>query len=108
MTPVGRFLRSKRIDELPQLWNVFRNEMSLVGPRPLPVDEAAQCSDWESQRLLVKRCITCVWQVSGRSELDFRTWVEIDLLYIEEWSLWLDLKLLATTIPAVLSRRSAF
>jgi lipopolysaccharide/colanic/teichoic acid biosynthesis glycosyltransferase len=108
LTTVGRFIRRASIDELPQLWNVLRGEMSLVGPRPLPTEEAAQCSEWESQRLYVKPGITCIWQVSGRSELDFETWVRMDIEYIEKWSLWLDLQLLARTIPAVLSRRGAY
>ena len=108
LTSVGRFMRRYSIDELPQLWNVLHGEMSLVGPRPLPTEEAAQCSEWESQRLAVKPGITCIWQVSGRSELDFETWVRMDIEYIEEWSLWFDLKLLARTIPAVLSGRGAY
>ncbi len=108
LTAVGRFIRRASIDELPQVWNVLRGEMSLVGPRPLPTEEAAQCSDWESQRLAVKPGITCIWQVSGRSELDFQTWVTMDIEYVEEWSLWLDLKLLAKTIQAVLSGRGAY
>ena len=108
MTPIGRLLRRTSIDELPQLWNVLRGDMSLVGPRPLPTEEANQCSDWEAQRLAVRPGITCIWQVSGRSELDFQTWVEMDLRYIEVWSLWYDLKLLARTVPAVLSGRGAY
>jgi lipopolysaccharide/colanic/teichoic acid biosynthesis glycosyltransferase len=108
LTPVGRFMRHASIDELPLLWNVLRDEMSWGGPRPLPTEEAAQCSDWESQRLHVKPGITCIWQVSGRSDLDFESWVRMDLEYIEEWSLWFDLELLAKTIPAVLSGRGAY
>ncbi len=108
LTPAGRFIRRTSIDELPQLWNVLRGEMSLVGPRPLPTKEAAQCSDWESQRLTVKPGVTCIWQVSGRSELDFETWVRMDIEYIEKWSLWFDLELLARTISAVLSGRGAY
>ncbi len=108
LTPVGRFMRRASIDELPQLWNVLRGEMSLVGPRPPIPGEVEEYSDWESQRLAVMPGITCIWQVSGRSELDFETWVRMDIEYIEEWSLWFDLKLLAKTIPAVLSGRGAY
>ena len=108
ITKIGVFLRRWSLDEIPQLINVFKGEMTLVGPRPLPTEEAAQCSDWESQRLAVKPGITCIWQVSGRSELDFDTWVQMDIEYIEEWSLWFDLKLLARTIPAVRSGRGAY
>lgn len=108
MTTIGRFIRQTSIDELPQLWNVLKGDMSLVGPRPLPIEEAVQCSDWELQRLRVVPGITAIWQVSGRSELDFETWVQMDIEYIENWSLWLDLKLLAKTIPAVLSRQGAY
>ena len=108
LTPVGRFIRGASIDELPQLWNVLRGDMSLVGPRPPIAREVEAYSAWESQRLVVKPGITCIWQVSGRSELDFETWVRMDIQYIEEWSLWFDLKLLARTIPAVLYGRGAY
>lgn len=108
MTSIGKFLRRTSIDELPQLWNVLRGDMCLVGPRPLPVMEAEACSDWERQRLLATQGITCIWQVSGRCELDFETWVKMDIEYIRNWSLWLDLKLLAKTLPAVLSGRGAY
>lgn len=107
-TAIGRVMRKFSIDELPQLWSVLRGDMSLVGPRPLPVEEAAECSIWEAQRLGVKPGITGIWQVSGRSELDFETWVRMDIEYIENWSFWLDLTLLARTIPAVLSGRGAY
>ena len=82
--------------------------MSLVGPRPPVPDEVAEYSVWEWQRLMVQPGITCIWQVSGRADLDFETWVAMDIEYIENWSLWLDLKLLAKTIPAVLSGRGAY
>lgn len=108
ITVVGRFIRRSSIDELPQLWNVLRGEMSLVGPRPPLPDEVREYSDWERQRLLVKPGITCIWQVSGRSNLDFNTWVTMDIEYIEEWRPWLDITLLAKTIPAVLSGRGAY
>jgi exopolysaccharide biosynthesis polyprenyl glycosylphosphotransferase len=104
VTPVGRFLRRKSLDEWPQLWNVLKGEMSLVGPRPLPVDEVERFDDLaHRRRLSVKPGLTCLWQVSGRSEVrDFRDWVRLDLEYIDNWSLWLDFKILVRTVPAVL------
>mgnify|MGYP002623801721 FL=1 len=83
MTPIGVWLRRTSIDELPQLWHVIRGQMTLVGPRPLPTEEALDCSEWEAQRFLVKPGITCIWQVSGRSGRDFETWVSMDSEYIE-------------------------
>jgi len=103
ITPVGKWLRKFSIDELPQLFNVLRGEMSLVGPRPLPVDEIKRINDLaHRRRLSVKPGITCLWQVSGRNEIkEFKDWVRLDLEYIDNWSLWLDLKILLWTIPAV-------
>jgi exopolysaccharide biosynthesis polyprenyl glycosylphosphotransferase len=103
VTPMGRWLRRYSIDELPQLINVLKGEMSLVGPRPLPVDEVRRFDDLSHRRRLsVKPGITCLWQVSGRNNVkDFRDWVRLDLEYIDNWSLWLDLKILLRTIPAV-------
>ena len=108
ITPIGYLMRRASIDELPQLWNVLRGEMSLVGPRPPLPAEVEAYGPWERQRLVVKPGITCIWQVSGRSDLDFETWVSMDIEYIESWSLWLDLKLLARTVPAVLSGEGAY
>ena len=104
ITPIGRFLRRKSFDELPQLWNVLKGEMSLVGPRPLPLDEVERFDDLaHRRRLSVKPGLTCLWQVSGRNNVrDFRDWVRLDLEYIDNWSLWLDLKILIRTIPVVL------
>jgi lipopolysaccharide/colanic/teichoic acid biosynthesis glycosyltransferase len=104
ITAVGRVLRKFSIDEFPQLLNVLRAEMSLVGPRPLPLDEVRRFDDLaHRRRLSVKPGITCLWQVSGRNNVtDFRDWVRLDLEYIDNWSLWLDLKILARTIPVVL------
>jgi len=103
ITPVGKWLRRYSIDELPQLLNVLRGEMSLVGPRPLPVDEVRRFHDHaHRRRLSMKPGITCLWQISGRNEIkDFRDWVRLDLEYIDHWSLWLDIKILLRTVPAV-------
>lgn len=108
ITPVGRAIRKLSIDELPQLLNVLTGDMSLVGPRPPLPEEAEAYGPREHARLLVTPGITCIWQVEGRSNLDFDTWVDMDLEYIEDWSLWLDVKLLVLTIPAVLSGRGAY
>jgi exopolysaccharide biosynthesis polyprenyl glycosylphosphotransferase len=102
--PFGRLLRKYSIDELPQLINVLSGDMSLVGPRPLPVDEVANIADASHRRRLsVNPGLTCLWQISGRNEIrDFDRWVALDLEYIDNWSLWLDIKILLRTIPAVL------
>ncbi len=108
LTHVGRFLRRFSLDELPQLVNVIRGEMSLVGPRPLPIRDFERLEDWHKKRYLVLPGITGLWQVSGRSELDFDDLVRLDFLYLERWSVFLDLSILLKTIPAVLMRRGAF
>jgi exopolysaccharide biosynthesis polyprenyl glycosylphosphotransferase len=108
VTPVGRLLRRFSIDELPQLFNVLYGQMSLVGPRPLPQRDYDRLEDWHKKRYLVTPGITGLWQVSGRSDLDFDDLVRLDFLYLERWSVFLDLSILLKTIPAVLSRRGAF
>jgi len=109
ITPIGKLLRRWSIDELPQLFNVLRGEMSLVGPRPLPVDEVRRFNDLaHRRRLSVKPGLTCLWQVSGRNQIvEFKDWVRLDLEYIDNWSLWLDLKILFRTIPVVLAGTGA-
>ena len=102
ITPIGKFLRKSSIDELPQLLNVLYGDMSLVGPRPLPVrDYEGFNEDWQRRRFSVKPGITCLWQVNGRSGISFNQWMLLDLQYMDEWSLWLDFKILAKTVPAV-------
>jgi len=109
VTRIGKWLRRYSLDELPQLFNVLRGEMSLVGPRPLPVAEVRRFNDLaHRRRLSVKPGITCLWQISGRNQIaDFKEWVRLDLEYIDNWSLWLDLKILLRTIPAVLTTTGA-
>ena len=104
VTPIGKWLRKSSLDELPQLFNILGGEMSIVGPRPLPVDETKRINDAaHRRRLSVKPGLTCLWQVSGRSEIkEFKDWVRLDLEYIDNWSLWLDIKIILRTFPVVL------
>jgi exopolysaccharide biosynthesis polyprenyl glycosylphosphotransferase len=102
VTPLGKILRKLSIDELPQLFNVFMGEMSLVGPRPPIQQEVAQYEPWQRRRLSMRPGITCIWQVSGRSKIGFDEWMKLDLRYIDNWSLALDLKILCRTVPVVL------
>ena len=107
VTPLGRVLRKFSIDELPQVWNVLKREMSIVGPRaPLP-EEVQHYTTKQRRRLSVKPGITCLWQVSGRNDIDFSRWMELDLEYIDNWSFWLDIRIMFRTIPAVFTARGA-
>jgi len=107
VTPLGRFLRRSSIDELPQLWNVLKGEMSLVGPRPPIPSEVVKYEIWQRRRLSMRPGLTCLWQVLGRSELGFDQWMKLDLQCIDNWSLGLDLLILLKTIPAVLTGKGA-
>ncbi len=109
ITSVGRFLRKYSLDELPQLFSVFKGDMSLVGPRPPLVTEVLEFKNWHRRKLSVKPGITCLWQCSGRNHIkNFDEWVKMDLEYIDKWSLWLDLKIMLKTVPAVLMGRGAY
>jgi lipopolysaccharide/colanic/teichoic acid biosynthesis glycosyltransferase len=104
---LGRALRRSSVDELPQLWNVLRGDMSLVGPRPPIPEEVAQYKRWQRRRLAMKPGLTCLWQISGRNNIDFDRWMQLDLEYIDSWSPMLDLKILLKTIPVVITGRGA-
>jgi lipopolysaccharide/colanic/teichoic acid biosynthesis glycosyltransferase len=108
LTSIGRVLRRFSLDELPQLVNVVKGDMSLVGPRPLPMRDFDRLESWHKKRYLVLPGITGLWQVSGRSDLDFDDLVRLDFLYLERWSPFLDLTILLKTIPAVFARRGAY
>jgi len=107
VTPIGRFLRKFSLDEIPQLWNVLKGDMSLVGPRPPIPEEVSFYERWQKRRLSMKPGLTCLWQISGRNDVDFDRWMKLDLQYIDNWSPALDLKILLRTIPVVLSGRGA-
>ena len=108
ITKVGKFIRKTSIDELPQLLNILKGEMSIVGPRPPLPREVAQYSDWDWGRLAVKPGLTCYWQVSGRSDVSFDEWMRLDLKYVEEQGLWTDLKILFKTVAVVLRGDGAY
>ena len=108
LTSIGRWLRKFSIDEWPQLWNVVRGDMALVGPRPAVPQEVEQYKGWQRRRLRMRPGLTCLWAVSGRDKLDFDTWMRLDMEYIRRQSFKLDLQILLRTIPAVLSGKGAF
>jgi len=108
VTRVGKLLRRTSLDEVPQLWNILRGEMSLVGPRPAPPDEVAKYQSWHRQRLEVPQGLTGLWQVSGRSDLTFDEMCLLDIYYIENWSIGLDLMILLRTIPRVVFGSGAY
>ena len=108
ITPVGRFLRKFSLDELPQLFNVFIGQMSLIGPRPTVPDEVSLYESWQRRRFSMKPGITCLWQVKGRNNIGFEEWMKMDLEYLDNWSLWLDFKILMKTIPVVLFGTGAY
>ena len=107
VTRVGKFIRKTSIDELPQLWNVFKGDMSLVGPRPSLPKEVAQFEDWMYKRLEVKPGLTCYWQVSGRNNIDFEDWMKLDCKYVDERNLWIDIKLIFKTVGVLFGDKNA-
>ena len=108
VTSIGKFLRKSSLDEVPQLWSVLKGDMSLVGPRPAGPHELARYESWQRRKLSIKPGITCLWQVNGRNTIsNFKDWAEMDLAYIDNWSLWLDCKILLKTIPAAISSKGA-
>jgi lipopolysaccharide/colanic/teichoic acid biosynthesis glycosyltransferase len=108
VTPVGRFLRRYSLDEFPNILNVLRGEMSLVGPRPLPLRDHAKLDQWHRRRSDVLPGMTGLWQIAGRSDLNFDDLVRLDVYYLENWSIWLDVTILVKTLPAVIGQRGAY
>ncbi len=108
ITPVGRILRRFSLDELPQLWNILRGDMSFVGPRPAIPDEVCKYEPWQRRRLRMRPGLTCIWVLEGRSHVEFHRWIQLDLAYIDNWSLWLDCKIFFRTIPIVITGKGAY
>lgn len=108
ITKVGKFIRKTSIDELPQLINIIKGDMSIVGPRPILPFQMEECNDYEKQRLIVQPGLTCYWQIGGRANIKWDEWVELDLNYIEDMSLWTDLKMIVKTVPAVFDSEGAY
>jgi lipopolysaccharide/colanic/teichoic acid biosynthesis glycosyltransferase len=107
LTPIGKYMRKFSVDEWPQLWNVLRGDMALVGPRPAVPEEVEQYKRWQRRRLRMRPGLTCLWAISGRDELDFDTWMKLDMQYIDNWSLALDWKIILRTIPTVFMGKGA-
>lgn len=107
VTKVGKFIRKTSIDELPQLWNVLKGDMSLVGPRPSLPKEVAQFDEWMHRRLEVKPGLTCYWQVSGRNNIDFEDWMKLDIRYVDERNIWIDIKLIFKTVGVLFGDKNA-
>jgi len=107
ITPIGKFMRKTSIDELPQLYNVLLGDMSVIGPRPPLQEEVKKYESWQVRRLSMRPGLTCLWQISGRNEISFEKWMELDLQYIDNWSLWRDIEIMIKTVPAVLFAKGA-
>ena len=107
VTKVGKFIRKTSLDELPQLWNVLKGDMSLVGPRPSLPKEVAQFEKWMYKRLSVKPGLTCFWQVSGRNNIDFEDWMKLDIKYVDERNIWIDIKLIFKTVLVLFGDKNA-